>query len=127
MLKILLSLHQLMSQKVNILKDCTKKIFVLLLVSSSIAAFATLGDGSKKTTNKSSLLSLKTSNQKYKSFSLRSGYNFRGNHILDAPKGGTFILLNTTVTYQKGNTTYILPMKKKVLLDKITFAPTQKH
>jgi len=32
-------------------------------------------------------------------------------------------MLNTTVTYEKGNSTYILPLKKKVLLDKVDFRP----
>ncbi len=36
---------------------------------------------------------------------------------------GRYINLNTVITYQKGNTTYIMPLKKKVLLDKITFNP----
>jgi hypothetical protein len=100
-----------------------KKIITLLFISISIAAFATLGDGGKKHSGKNNLLSLKTNNEKYKNFSLRSGYNFRGNNLLNQIKQDKFILLNTTVTFEKGNATYILPMKKKVLLDKITFTP----
>ncbi|MEO6069928.1 MAG: hypothetical protein ABIN57_07785 [Chitinophagaceae bacterium] len=114
-----------MNSSANILKNLTKKIATLLLLSISIAAFAALGDGGSKTTHNRNLLSLKTSAQKYKTLSLRSGFNFRGNNLLDAPREDKFILLNTTVSYQKGNTTYILPMKKKVLLDKIHFGPSQ--
>jgi len=32
-------------------------------------------------------------------------------------------MLNTVVTYQKGNATYVLPLKRKVLLDKVKFNP----
>ena len=116
-----------MTASTKILKNFSKKITTLVFVSLSMAAFATLGDGGgKKTTHSSNLLSLKTTAQKYKGFSLRSGYNFRGNNLLNAPKEEKFILLNTNVTYQKGNATYILPMKKKVLLDKIQFGPSIK-
>ena len=34
-----------------------------------------------------------------------------------------YISLNKAAIYQKGNSTYILPLKKKVLLDKVTFNP----
>lgn len=36
-------------------------------------------------------------------------------------------MLNTVVTYQKGNTTYIMPLKKKVFLEKINFNPAPKR
>ena len=113
-----------MTSSTKILKNLSKKITTVVFVSLSLAAFATLGEGGRKSTHNSNLLSLKTNTQKYKGFSLRSGYNFRGNNILNAPKEEKFILLNTNVTYQKGNATYILPMKKKVLLDKIQFGPS---
>jgi len=32
-------------------------------------------------------------------------------------------MLNTVATYQKGNATYVLPLKKKVMLGKIKFNP----
>lgn len=102
-----------------------KKAVTVLLISASLAAFATLGDGGKKNNNNhhSSLLSVRSDVSNYKNFSLRSGYNFRGATLLNEPKPEKFIMLNTTITVQKGNTTYIVPMKKKVLLDKIKFAP----
>jgi len=96
-----------------------KKLAVILLLAvSAIASFATLGDGNKKSTlPKKSLLSSK--NIKQGVFSLRSGYTFRGNQVINPQTQNRYISLNTTVTYQKGNTTYIVPLKKKVILNNV--------
>ncbi|HEX2534483.1 MAG TPA: hypothetical protein VHK69_12145 [Chitinophagaceae bacterium] len=90
----------------------------------SFAAFATLGDGSKKGPNQRGLLTAvsgtNTTPINYKNFTLKSRYNFRGNNILSLPATtGKYIVLNTTVTYQKGKDTYIVPMKRKVLLENV--------
>lgn len=100
----------------NLLK---KKIATVVLVTASVAAFATLGDESGK---KSKIITEKNSNSK--NFSLRTNYNYRGNNLLTT-RSSRFIVLNTNVTYQKGNATYIVPLKKKVLLDKVKFNPAQ--
>ncbi len=100
-----------------------KKLTVLaLLAVTAGAAFATLGDGKVKTnTSKKSLLSSKTVLSPG-TFSLKSGYNFRGNEVVSLEKN-RYININTVITFQKGNSTYIMPLKKRVLLDKITFNP----
>jgi hypothetical protein len=98
-----------------------KKILTLILVGSfAMGAFATLGDGTgKKSTNK--LLTGKTLNKPH-SFSLRSGYNFRGSQVIN--QENRYVNLNTVVTYQQGHTTYTIPLKKKVVLNnKIVFNP----
>jgi hypothetical protein len=95
-----------------------KKLSVLLLLAvSAIGAFATLGDGKSKELPKKSLLSNKT--VKPGSFSLKSGYTYRGNQILNTQQETKYVRLNTTVTMQRGNTTYIVPLKKKVLLPNV--------
>jgi hypothetical protein len=97
---------------------------VILLAVGTIGAFATLGDGKSKSTKtlKKSLLSTKTS-LKPGFFSLQSGYNFRGTQVINT-QNSSYINLNTIATYQKGHTTYIVPLKKKVVLnDKIVFNP----
>lgn len=96
-----------------------RKLATGVLVTASLAAFATLGDGGKRTSR--TLESEKYLNSR--SISLRPAYNFRSNHLFSTSKPN-YIILNTTVTYQKGNATYILPLKKKVFLDKIKFNPT---
>lgn len=90
-------------------------IFGLIAVSA-VASFATLGDGRiKKDKPSRSLLTNKTQTN---SFSLRSGYTFRGNEVINT-QTPRYINLNTTMTYQRGNTTYVLPLKKKVLIDNV--------
>ncbi len=90
---------------------------VIAVISlTAIAAFATLGDGRvKKNKPGQSLLTNKT---KTTSFSLRSGYSFRGSQVINT-QAQNFVSLNTVLTYQKGNTTYIVPLKKKVLLPNV--------
>lgn len=97
---------------------------VTALAVIGFGAFATLGDGKAKNTNpaKKSLLSVKTSN-KPGSFTLRSGYNFRGNQIMSNTQNSGYINLNTKVSYQSGHTTFIVPVQKKVFKDKIVFNP----
>lgn len=106
-----------------LLKIVRRKLAIIILLGvSAIGAFATLGDGKTKSTKPTrSLLSNRVSLAPGQ-FSLKSGYNFRGNQVIDL-ENDRYINLNTVVTYQKGNTTYILPLKKKVLLDKLTFNP----
>ena len=85
-----------------------------LIASSAIAGFAALGDGTSKNNSDRPLRSLLTNKSQTNSFSLRSNYNFRGNQVINTSIQ-KYITLNTVLTYQKGNMTYILPLKKKVL------------
>jgi hypothetical protein len=93
----------------------TRKLGVIALVcGTGIAAFATLGDG-KSARSDDPKRSLLTTKPVKGSFSLRSGYMFRGNSVINNNTEKKYISLNTVVTVQKGNITYILPMKKRIL------------
>jgi hypothetical protein len=97
---------------------------MLLLAVMTLGAFATLGDGKTSHTKpaKKSLLSKKTT-VKPGSFTLRSGYNFRGNQVLST-ENSSYFNLNTSVTFQNGHTSYIVPLQKKVILNnKVVFNP----
>lgn len=98
-----------------------KKIATAVLVTASLAAFATLGDGGKKgdKTLPGSEFTLRSRN-----FSLRSGYAYKSNDLF-APAQPQFISLNAVSTYQKGSHTYVVPVKKMLLLNKIKFNPAQ--
>ena len=102
-----------------VIKVLSRNLPILILLTvSAIGAFATLGDGKKKRNlPKKSLLSNKTFTAGY--FSLKSGYTYRGNQIINAETEKRYIRLNTIVTMQKGNTTYIVPLKKKVILQNV--------
>jgi len=111
--------------KINILLNSSlkKKIATAVFIIASVASFAALGDGKKDGSKKpqKTLLS-KPGSYNFKTFSLKVRFNYRGGTIFSKQQD-KYITLNTVATYQKGNTTYILPMKKKVLLDKIKFNP----
>jgi hypothetical protein len=111
------------TNKLIVLKLLKRKLaIVVLLAVSAAGAFATLGDGKSKSSHSNkSLLSNRTVLTPG-TFSLKSGYSYRGSQVVSFEKG-RYISLNTVITYQKGNSTYIMPLKRKVLLDKVTFNP----
>jgi hypothetical protein len=109
-----------------LLRTFSRKLALFVLLGASVGAFASLGDGKKSGDGKTpgkSLLSLKK-NIPAGSFSLKSGFIYRDFKVTASEKEN-FISLNTVITYQKGNSTYILPLKKKVLMDKLTFNPDE--
>ena len=114
-----------MKKSTSISHNFKRKLVTVIFITASLATFAALGDGKKDDRKRSqkSLLTNKTNPYNFKSFSLKSRYNYRGSNILSLNQQNNYITLNTVATYQKGNSTYILPMKKKVLLDKIKFNP----
>ena len=105
-----------------------RRLVTAVFISASVASFATLGDGGFRRTPSpdQSLLTFKPDYSQLKTFTLKSTYNYRGNTVfsLDKPEEEKYILMNTFVTYQKGNSTYTLPLKKKVLLNKVKLGNT---
>lgn len=97
-----------------------RKIATAALVAASLAAFAITGDDGRKNGH-----AMPSNRFSPNSFSLRTPYSYRANNLFAQPKNNRFIMLNTVVTYQKGNATYVMPLKKKVLLDKVKFNPAQ--
>lgn len=96
-----------------ILKELlTRKLATLLLIGLSVTAFAIVGDGKSKG-KRSSLLSSRPTITPGK-FSLKSGYQYRGSQIINQQKDKNSFTRNSLVTYQKGNMTYILPVKTVV-------------
>lgn len=113
-----------MKTNLFILKAAGKRLTVFLLFAGlTVGAFATLGERpmGKEKPRKSLLSNKKPVNPG--TFSLESGYSFRGNQVINFDQK-KYISLNTVVTYQQGNITYTLPSTKKVILNnKITFNP----
>ena len=101
---------------------------ILLMTVFCAGAFATLGDGNKgKGKNTTTLLTHKSVTIVPGKFSLKSNYAFRGNQVISPSSGSTTLVnLASTVTYTKGNVTYILPMKQQVLLNKVKFNPNDR-
>jgi hypothetical protein len=102
-----------------------RKIATIVFVIAYVAAFAALGDGGKSKQHKT-LLTTEANTNGFKTFSLKSTYNYRANNLFsNTYSPSKFIMLNTVITFQKGNNTYIMPLKKKVMLDKINFNPAR--
>ena len=80
----------------------------------SFAAFSSASLGREKPRKK--LLSNPTT-VRPGSFSLNSGYKYRGNQVMSTFSNDQYINLNTVLTFQQGRTTYVLPVKKKVSLN----------
>src|SRR3954468_8128356 len=49
-------------------------------------------------------------------FNLKSGLNYKGSTVFAHQQLGNSIFTTTLVSYQKGNTVYILPYKQRVLI-----------
>ena len=54
------------------------------------------------------------------SVNLKAGLNYKGNTVINHQQVGNSIFTNSIVSYQKGNTVYILPYKQKVLIQSYT-------
>ena len=106
--------------KFNIFRSLGKKMAVLVLFGTvSVMASATLGDGRARSENPNrSLLSSKTEMPRA-TFTLRSGYSYRGSQVFNDNSEQKYIRLNTVVTLQKGNIIYTVPLRKNVFLDKV--------
>src|SRR5690242_8777250 len=104
--------------KLTILRNAAKTLSLLLVIAgTAVASFATLGDKNKNSSrSRGSLLSSKTYSN---SFSLKSGYTYRGNQVINTELTNRYINLNTSISYSKGNTTFIVPLKKKVILSNV--------
>ena len=109
----------------TILRIARRTTVGFLLAAYAISAFAVLGDKGKTKTR--SLLSNQTYAITPGSFSLKSNYNFRGSQIINTTKSDQYISLNTVVTYQKGNATYIVPLKKKIYITTTTSGIVLNH
>jgi len=93
----------------------TKKLLALtMLFSIVVEAWADRGVG-KKSKNKITLNINAPSNLKTSiPFNIKSGLNYTGSLLNTRKLQGSVIMNNSLVTYQKGNTTYIIPFKTKV-------------
>ncbi len=109
----------------NTMRNMFKRAgLVICLVAFTIAwAVAALGDG--KSVGYSSpktilVKEIKPSTQ----FSLKSGYDFRGNNVITRFNDGYFTL-NTTITHVDGKPNLIMPVTKKVPFNgKVSFKAT---
>ena len=90
-------------------------MIVLVLNGIMLTTFADRGVGKKKTK-----VSLNIVNNvpfsKALSFNLKTGLKYKGSLLTSVETNKNSILYNTLVTYQKGNTIYIIPYKQRIVV-----------
>lgn len=108
-----------MNSLVNISKSAAKKKILasIALVISGLFTFATVGigiggEGKKvvKSSHTKGFTPIKTVN----GFTLKAGPQYKGSMIMNQTESRQDIRFKSVVTYQKGNTTYILPYNHQV-------------
>ena len=90
---------------------------ILVVVVLSGIAFSALADkGIGKKSKAKVNLNIATSNSLRSSISLNltSGLKYTGSLIVNQQDNGTSLFSNTLLTYQKGNTVYIIPHKQVI-------------
>ncbi len=98
----------------------TKKLLTIaLLFSVAQVAMADRGVG-KKSKNKT-ILNIYTLSTVRNSiaFNLKSGLSYKGSLLSGTNAVGNSVMSNSLITYQKGNITYIIPYKHKILVPEI--------
>jgi len=100
------------------LKKLIRQISICVsLVILVVLAFASKGGGGDKKNNiKNDFTPIRTTN----GFTLKTGPSYNGSHIFSQEKANDILSFNTVVTYQKGNTIYILPYKYKVNISSLS-------
>jgi hypothetical protein len=102
------------------MKTFTKKLLTIaLLFGIAQVAMADRGVGKKK--NKT-ILNIYTPSTLRNSiaFNLKSGLSYKGSLLSSTQTVGNSIMANSLITYQKGNVTYVIPYKHKIVIPEIT-------
>ncbi|MEP6674355.1 MAG: hypothetical protein ABJA78_04345 [Ferruginibacter sp.] len=98
------------------LKIIQKTLIVSMLLSTALSTLADRGIG-KKTKNKISLNIATVSTLRSSiSYNLKSGLTYKGSIQTNNVFSNRSMMNNTIVTYQKGNTVYIIPYKQKIVI-----------
>lgn len=98
----------------------TRKILLLgILTGSMLVSFADRGIGKKSKTkvllNISTGYALKNSI----SFNLKAGLKYKGSLLSNMQQQSNALVSTELVTYQKGNSIYIVPYKQKIIVPEV--------
>ena len=98
------------------MKKLTRKASICaVLIIAAILTFASKGGGGDKKNNNTFRNNF-TPIRSVSSFTLKTSPSYSGTSIFNQHKDDNKLSFNAMVTYEKGNTTYILPYKYKVPL-----------
>lgn len=94
------------------LKKAKMILVVLMLSGIGFSAMADKGVGKKNKTKVTLNINSGNTIRKAISLNLKTGLKYTGSLMANQTVSGTSYLNNTLVTYQKGNTVYIIPQKQ---------------
>lgn len=86
----------------------------VLMLSMAVFAFGSMGGGGNKSKSKAVKGADFTPIRTINGFTLKAGPMYRGSMIFGQERTKNVVSFNSVITYQKGNTTYILPYRYKI-------------
>jgi len=89
-----------------------KTLASITLIGVVGLALASSGGGKGK--SKTPIETGFATNKSNTGFTIKAGPRYTGSQLFSSEKAGNVVLFNSIVTYQKGNTVYILPYKYKM-------------
>jgi len=94
-------------------------LFVLVLFGTAQSVLADRGIGKKSKSKVTLNISTPATLRNSVSLNLKSGLRYTGSVFVNQKTVGNSMISNSMVTYQKGNTVYIIPYKQKVVIPEI--------
>ena len=102
------------------MKRFLKRLLVLTLFFSVVnIAIADRGTGRKNKTKVALNIITPSSLRNSISFNLRTGLTYTGSLLTSQQTIGSSIMNNSIITYEKGNTIYIIPYKHRIIMPDI--------
>lgn len=103
------------SENLTPMKKITKMLLVVpVLTGIAFSALADRGIGKKSKSRVELNMPMKAGLKNSISLNLRSGLKYTGSLLSNQQYSGSNFSSNTLITYQKGNTVYIIPSKQVV-------------
>ena len=98
----------------------TKKLLAVSILISIVAeAWADRGVGKKVKCKTTLNISTPANLRNSIAFNIKSGLSYKGSLLTSRHTVGSSVMNNSVITYQKGNTTYIIPYKNKITIPEI--------
>ena len=94
-------------------------LLVAVLFGATQSALADRGIGKKSSSKVTLNISTPTTLRNSVSLNLKSGLRYTGSLSNNLTTAGNTVIGSTLVTYQKGNTIYIIPYKQKVIMPEV--------
>ncbi|MGG9971418.1 hypothetical protein ACQ33O_06460 [Ferruginibacter sp. SUN002] len=101
-------------------KFAKRLLILVVLFGSANAVLADRGFGKRNKTK--AVINVNTNGTSLRnamSYNLKTGLSYRGTLLSSSKRFSTGMMNTSLVTYQKGNTTYIIPYKSKVMMPDI--------